>query len=336
MDNLSLIEQLDQAVDALLANPDGPVASVDAEVDSLLQIALELRDLPREEFRSQLRQDLERRTSSMATEARKLATESAPAIVNPIREGFRTVTPYIAVRKVNEVIDFVKQVFDAEGKIFGMGSEGGIHSEFKIGDSMLMIGGGENRRGSDTPACLHVYVPNVDEIYERAVKAGATDLYPPVDQEYGERSAAFKDPGGNQWYPATAMGASYLPAETQNLMPFLHPVGAGKQIEFLVQAFGAVEVGRYASPEGNIYHAKVRVGNSLIEMGEAHGPWQPVPGMFMMYVDNVDEWYARAIRATGAISQSEPADQPYGDRVGAVKDPFDNLWYIGSHIKDVT
>jgi uncharacterized glyoxalase superfamily protein PhnB len=236
---------------------------------------------------------------------------------------------------VHQVIDFVETVFGAEGKIYGMGSEGGIHSEFRIGESMLMIGGGENRRGTDMPAALHLYVPNVDEVYERAVKAGATIQQAPTDQEYGERSAAFLDPGGNEWYPATAMGASYLPGETQNLMPYLHPIGAAKQIEFLEQAFGAEVVGRYASPEGFIYHAKVRVGNSLVEMGEAHGPWQPMPGMFMMYVEDVDAWYARAVRAPGAVSQGEPADQPYGDRVGAVKDPFGNIWYIASHIKDI-
>jgi len=60
-----------------------------------------------------------------------------------------------------------------------------------------------------------------------------------------------------------------------------------------------------------------------------------VPAMFMMYVDDVDAWYARALRAEGAVSESQPADQPYGDRVGAVKDPFDNIWYIATHIRDV-
>ena len=334
MDNLSLIEKLDQAVDTLLANPGAPPSTADAEIDSLLRIAAELRNLPREEFKSQLRQDLERKTT-MAIEAKAVNRQSNTTTVNPIREGFRTVTPYIAVRQVHEVIEFVKNVFDAEGKIYGTGSEGGIHSELRIGDSMLMIGGGEARRAKENPACLHVYVENIDEVYERAVRAGATSLHAPADQEYGERSAAFVDPGGNQWYPATASGANYIAEGAQNLMPYLHPHGAAKQIEFLEQAFGAEEQFRHASPEGTIYHAKVRVGNSIVEMGEAHGQWQPVPAMFMMYVDDVDAWYARALRAEGAVSESQPADQPYGDRVGAVKDPFDNIWYIATHIRDV-
>jgi PhnB protein len=68
-------------------------------------------------------------------------------------------------------------------------------------------------------------------------------------------------------------------------------------------------------------------------MGEAHGEWQPRPMTFMLYVDDVDAWYGRAMKAEGAISLSDPADKAYGDRVGAVKDPFDNVWYIGAHIQ---
>jgi PhnB protein len=332
MDNQSLIEKLDQAVNALLANPAAPPESADTELDSLLRVAAELRDLPREEFRTQLRNDLEGKTNMIAAVSPETDITGK---VNPIREGFRTVTPYIAVRNVHEVIDFVKTVFDAEGQIYGLGSEGGIHSEFRIGDSMLMIGGGGRRQAADNPVALHVYVPNLDEVYERALQAGATSLMAPADQEYGERSAAFVDPGGNYWYPATAHGANYIAEGAQNLMPYLHPRGAAKQIDFLKQAFGAEEVFRYASPEGIIYHAKMKIGTSVIEMGEAHGQWQPMTSMFMLYVEDVDAWYERAIRAEGATGMSEPADQPYGDRVGSLKDPLENIWYIASHIADV-
>lgn len=333
MDNQSLIEKLDQAVNLMLMNSAAPAASGDVELDSLLSVAVDLRDLPRDEFRSQLKKDLERKTS-MATE---ISVEAPAATkVNPVREGFRTVTPYIAVRRVHEVIDFVKNVFDAQGQIYGIGSEGGLHSEFRIGESMLMIGGGEGRKASDNPTALHVYVPNLDEVYERAVQAGATSLMAPADMEYGERSAAFIDPGGNHWYPATAHGANYIAEGAQNLMPYLHPRGAAKQIDFLQQAFGAEEMFRYASPEGVIYHAKIKVGTSVVEMGEAHGQWQPMACMFMLYVEDVDAWYERASKAEGATGLSEPADQPYGDRVGSVKDPFENTWYIASHIADVT
>jgi len=154
--------------------------------------------------------------------------------------------------------------------------------------------------------------------------------------EYGERGAALEDVGGNHWYIATAAGPSYIPEGVHNLMPYMNPKGAPKMIEFLKQAFAAKEIAVYQSPDGTVHHAKIGIGNSIIEMGEAHGQWQPRPMVFMLYVEDCDAWYARAMKAEGAISMGKPADTPYGGRVGAVKDPFDNMWYISTHIKDGT
>jgi uncharacterized glyoxalase superfamily protein PhnB len=103
-------------------------------------------------------------------------------------------------------------------------------------------------------------------------------------------------------------------------------------IEFLKQAFNAEEIAVHQSPDGIVHHATVKVGNSIVEMGEAHGEWQPMPMSFMLYLEDADESYARAMKAEGAISISEPADQPYGARVGTVKDPFGNTWYISHQI----
>jgi len=52
----------------------------------------------------------------------------------------------------------------------------------------------------------------------------------------------------------------------------------------------------------------------------------------MLYVDDADAWYARAMKAEGVISMGEPADQPYGARVGTIKDPFDNVWYLATQL----
>src|SRR2546421_854320 len=296
MANVSFAEQLEQAVQALLADRAAKLPPVDASIAPLISIASELSDLPRADFRARLKNELER-SAAMATEARQAKAQTdETSTVSPVREGFRTVTPYIAVKQAREVIDFVQEVFGAQGKIYGMGSEGGIHSEYQIGDSMLMIGGGEAFSRTPQPAALHLYVEDVDAVYERALAAGATSLHAPMDQEYGERSAAFLDAGGNHWYPATYQGEHYIPEGAQNLMAYLHPRGAVKQVAFLKEAFGAEEVQRHESPEGIIYHAKVRIGNSIVEMGEAHEQWQPMPGMFMLYVDDVDSWYARAVR----------------------------------------
>ena len=104
-------------------------------------------------------------------------------------------------------------------------------------------------------------------------------------------------------------------------------------IEFLKPAFGAEEIVVHrAEDDGPVLHAKIRIGDSVVEMGEAHGPYQPLATMFYLYVEDVDAWYRRAV-AGGATSQQEPTDQPYGDRVAAVADSFGNTWYIGTPIQ---
>ena len=143
-----------------------------------------------------------------------------------------------------------------------------------------------------------------------------------------------KDPGGNFWYIATATGDSYKPEGLHNVNPYLHPLRAEPVIAFLKRAFAAEEVAKYASPDGVVHHAVVRVGDSVIEMGEAHGKYQPMQSMFYLYVPNVDDAYRQAI-AAGATSLQVPKDQPYGNREAAVKDNFGNKWYIATHVKDV-
>lgn len=105
-------------------------------------------------------------------------------------------------------------------------------------------------------------------------------------------------------------------------------------IEFLKQAFEGDELLRVKKPDGTIMHANVRIGDSILEMGEAHGEYQPMPCVLHLYVNDADAWYRRAVEA-GAISIQEPADQPYGDRMAGVKDPFGNAWCNATHIKDV-
>ncbi len=333
MSEVALTEQLDQAIEAMLANPDAALTGTNPQIVDLVRIARELRDLPREGFKERLKNELERGTS-MSTATKQSADESAHS---KVRVGFRTVTPYLTVADVHEEIEFLTKAFGAEGRIYGLGSAGGFHSEYKIGDSMVMIGGGgkgSSWKGSPTPAALHLYVEDVDAVYERALQAGATSLMAPADLVYGERAAALKDPGGDHWYVATAIGPHYVPEGLPNLMPYFHPRGASKMIDFLKRAFAAEEVAVHKSPDGIVHHAKIKIGDSIVEMGEAHEQWQPMPMTFMLYVDDVDAWYARAMKAEGAVSMGEPADQPYGARTGAVKDPFDNVWYIGTHIKN--
>jgi PhnB protein len=277
-------------------------------------------------------EEMHRRFRAMMKEG-----EPKKPAVSPIPKGFRTVTPYMIAKDGTALLEFAKQAFGAEETFRAVGEAGGLHGELRIGDSMVMMGGGlpgrEFRATANTHA-IHLYVPDCDEVYERALQAGATSIDEPKDQEYGERSGSVKDPAGNFWYIATQQGESYTPKGLHSVNVYMHPLRAEPVINFLKRAFGAREIAKYASPDGVVHHAEIRVGDSMVEMGEAHGKYQPMPTMFYLYVPDCDAVYQRALQA-GATSIAEPADQPYGDRSGGVKDAFGNQWYIATHIKDV-
>jgi uncharacterized glyoxalase superfamily protein PhnB len=119
-----------------------------------------------------------------------------------IPEGFHTVTPYLTIAGAEALLDFVKRVFDAE-ELSRTDHEGRIaHASVRIGDSVVEL---SEARGEwpPMPGALHVYLPDVDEAYRRAVEAGAASLFEPTDQVYGERGAGVRDHAGNHWYLAT-------------------------------------------------------------------------------------------------------------------------------------
>ena len=316
----SIIDQLDDAVTALLARREPVVSETDRELAELVAVARELRGLPSEEFRAALKDQLGGR--DMSTAGKQIESKSKKFK----REGFHTITPYLIVKPADELVDFVKQAFGAVESFRATGSAGGLHCEVKIGDSVVMIGGGPS---FDTrPAAIHLYVSDVDQVYASAVAAGATSLAPPSDQEYGERVAGVKDIGGNEWYIARRLDPTPI-QDLHTVTVYFHPVGAPKFIDFLEKAFGAEVVERHQSNEGFVYHSKVRLGDSIVEMGEAHDQWQPMPSAIYMYVEDVDATYRQALSA-GGTSALEPTDQPYGDRSAWVNDEFGNVWYLSS------
>ena len=330
-----LIDQLDEAIDAIIARRDTATFKEADELTELSSLGLELRGLPRESFKSNLKETL-RRSAIMTTTGTATETESpenTPRDATKPHPGYHTVTPYLTVRRAEQLVEFVKQVFDGTEVFRTTGSAGGLHAEVTIGESKLMIGGYENV--VEQPTALHLYVPDADAVYQRALAAGATSVEEPVDQFYGDREAGIKDPTGNLWWIAThKLGGAetYIPAGLRPVTPFLHPVGAPALIDFMKEAFGAEEVSREQSPEGMIHHAMVRIGDSMIEMGEAHGELaQPMPPALYMYVADLEVTYERALNA-GATSLQPPKDQGYGDRTAWVKDAWDNIWYLAAPI----
>jgi len=111
--------------------------------------------------------------------------------------------------------------------------------------------------------------------------------------------------------------------------------GAGKLIDFMKAAFDAREIVRMLQPDGSVGHTEMRIGDSVIMLGEAREPGKAMPAMLHLYVEDVDAAYARAL-AAGATAVSPPTNQFYGDRSGGVQDMCGNLWWMATHIEDVS
>src|SRR5262245_50301561 len=107
----------------------------------------------------------------------------------------------------------------------------------------------------------------------------------------------------------------------------------GQVIEFLQKTFGAEQIERMEMG-GGIAHAEVRIGDCIVMMGEPMGPWTAMPASLSVYVDDVDDTYAKAI-AAGGESLQEPADQFYGHRTARVKDMGGNHWSIHKVVEEV-
>jgi PhnB protein len=306
------MEQLDRAISSVLAGDTQPVLA-DPELGALAKVAAILQDLPDEDFRARLKVELQRRASMMS---------SVTAV------GFRTVTPFLIHAQAPELVEFLKTTFEAEElKRNTAGEAYGFYAEVRIGDSLLMIGGGSAARYGNLPSALHVYVDDCDAAYRRAKDAGAVTLMgaqgEPADRPYGERSAFIQDAFENYWYIATRLGPA--PAGAASLMPYLHPERARPYIDFLKRAFGAEEIAVYEH-EGRVMHAVVRIGDAAIELGEPEDRTGiPANGSFL-FVDDVDAAYARALQA-GAATVRPPDDVPYGMRSAIVRDPAGYLWW---------
>ena len=261
-------------------------------------------------------------------------TTSASTVAG-VRAGFRTITPFIIHENAPQLVDFMKSTFGAEElKRNTAGEAYGFYSEVRIGDSVIMIGGGTAAGLGNLPAALHIYVEDCDAAYRRALDAGAVTLMgvigEPADRPYGERSAFVRDACGNYWYIATRLASTAAAAEgpaqnPPNVLAYLHPAAARKYIDFLSRAFGAEEMAVYENA-GRVMHAAVRVGDAVLELGEPEDRTGiPSNGLFL-FVEDVEAAYARAL-AAGATVVRPPQDTPYGLRSAIVKDPEGYLWW---------
>ena len=129
----------------------------------------------------------------------------------PIPEGFRTVTPYLAVDDAAQAIEYYKKAFGATEHSRMEGPDGKIaHAELKIGDSMLMLSDPFPHSATRPPkevggttASVFLYVDDVDAVVRQAVEAGASVTMEVADQFWGDRFGVITDPFGHVWSIAT-------------------------------------------------------------------------------------------------------------------------------------
>ena len=126
-----------------------------------------------------------------------------------------------------------------------------------------------------------------------------------------------------------------IPEGFQTLTAYLLVADADKEIAFLKAAFDAQTIHVSRLPDGSIMHATLKIGTSMLMMGQTRDSMKPIPAMLYMYVEDIDAVYKRAL-ASGAQSIREPADQLYGDRSGGVVSANGIQWWIGTHIEDVS
>jgi PhnB protein len=130
------------------------------------------------------------------------------------------------------------------------------------------------------------------------------------------------------------MSVKPIPDGYHTVTPYLTVPGVARLIDFLKQAFDATEIERLARPDGTVMHAEVRIGDSVIMMGEPIGQFTALPVSLYIYVKDADAAYQRALHA-GATPLTDPVEQFYGDRSGSIQDPSGNRWFIATHIEDV-
>lgn len=134
-----------------------------------------------------------------------------------------------------------------------------------------------------------------------------------------------------------------IPEGCHSVQPYMMFEDCGRAMAFYKSAFGAEERMCMRSKDGRVQHAEIRIGDSCVMMAEetpsheafAVPHYGGSPITLMLYTENTDAMYARAVKA-GGKSLREPADQPYGTRMAGVQDPFGYKWWIGTQIEDMS
>ena len=323
------IERLNQAVEAMLARNDGRVGKAGADVEPLVHIAAELRNLPRASFKARLKSALggKKRMSTVA---------------EPVRAVRVTASPRLAFRDPAKAIEFYQRALGAKEKFRFQVGDSIPHAELVIGDSTINVTGEWPEGGrfsaetlGSSPVSMSIRVEDVDSFAEHAVAAGMTVILPPKDQFYGHRDATLGDPFGYRWSVFSVKeemsveemhrrmkrttegpedgtipeksGVSPIPRGFRMVTPYLVAADGLALLEFTKQGLGAEELERFVMPTG--VHAEVQIGDTRLMMGGGLAgkkfPGTLQPNALHIYVEDTDEVTKRAM-AAGATLIDEP------------------------------
>jgi uncharacterized glyoxalase superfamily protein PhnB len=288
-----------------------------------------LRDLPRPDFKAALKSDLQRRITMNEATARAPESSRTARFRRP---NFPNISPYFLVNGAPKFIDFLVSAFEGTERIRVPRSDGSImHGELAIGNSIIELGDA-NEQYPSRPMTTHLYVPDADATYARALKAGATPIYAPTDEHpSGDRWGEAKDPFGNTWYIATRRSSAPGPEGVLTVQPYLHLRNAHDMIPFAEAALGAKATGVHKSPDGIVRHATIEIAGATFEIDEAQGETQPTQSYLHVYVPDTDAAYTQAL-AAGAKGVTPPYSAPYGDRAASIADPFGNTWFLATYL----
>jgi len=182
---------------------------------------------------------------------------------------------------------------------------------------------------------LHVYVEDTDAVFTESFE-GRSDVDRRAAGSRIRRARRRREGSiGNYWYIATHKGEDYIPKGLHNVNVYMHPLRAEPVIGFLKRAFGAQELAKYASPDGVVHHAEIRVGDAVVEMARPTDRTCPCSRVSMLYVPDCDAVYKRALAAGRSRSRNP---QTIRTETGAAGLPTRSgiTWYIATHIKDVS
>jgi len=169
-----------------------------------------------------------------------------------------------------------------------------------------------------------------------ALQAAGCTFRTGVIQGNGGRQALVEDPSGNlvELFEPNRYAVKPIPDGYHTVTPFLLADDVERLLAFIEAAFGGRVEHTMRSDDGVARHATIRVGDSLLMVSKGTDIYGRVPLMLHLYVDDVDQIYADALEA-GGLSQREPRNEFYGDRVAAIKDDWENQWWIATHVEDV-